>query len=916
MEWFGVPRSRRLVELCVRFSLVGALAVLGMAQAQTLVPGHTPGEFSVSPSGAATYSIPIQVPPGVAGLVPNLSLNYSSQGGNGIAGLGWSLEGSSTITRCPLTRATDGVYGSVNLNTADRFCLDGQRLLVVSGGYGAAGSEYRTEMDQFSRIIANGAAGGNAANGPESFTVRTKDGRVLQFGATADSRIEAQGRAVVATWALSSAADVKGNAIGFAYSEDNPGGHWRLESVNYSGNSVHLTYDFRPDVYRAYRAGSLEAPYARLAKVETRIGSAVVQRLNLTYDTASNLYSSRLTSAQLCDKDNKCLAPTTFGWGAVGPDEYTSAFGVSHGGGKDNNITADFNGDGRSDMMGFTGSGTSWHVCLASATVAAPAFDCALWQGSALGVKSVVAKDFNGDGRTDMAAYTGTANKWHVCLSTGSGFQCAYWYSHSGGATKNVSGDFNGDGRADMAYYTGANGIWSMCLSTGSGFSCSNWASHGGGYANNLTADFNGDGLDDMAAYTGANGNWQVCLSNGAGFNCSYMISHTGGVAKTKLGDFNGDGLVDMAGFLGTPGSGVAPWKICLSTGTNFTCSDWTAHNAGLLGAVGDYNGDGRTDLAAYNFTLTQWRMCLSTGTNFTCSMWSGSGHDEAQGDYNGDGIDDFAAYTGSSGKWRFSFSLKKERPLIQTITRGGVVTGIEYHGMSAPGQLVYTKEATAVYPYMDIQAPMWLVRRTTVSNGVAGVNATRYHYGGMRAELASAAGRGRGNQGFRWYRLFEEPTQTELHFWYAQDWPYTGQTTKSRVRVVGAGAAEEAIKLTETTYGCYQTMGAAPTSGCPAGASGLIYHVWPHSVTESSWDYNGVAMPQVQTWRAYNGTNLTDGSVKQLGDVTVLRVDVLQAGVLKHRKRTVNEYHPAKTTGTDWQIGRLKKATATSTQY
>ena len=914
---FRFGRVRARVFERVSFVLLG-LAACSSLSAQTLVTGHTPGEFSVSPGGAATYSIPIQVPPGVAGLAPNLSLNYSSQSDTGIAGLGWSLEGASSITRCPLTRATDGTYGTVNLNAADRFCLEGQRLLVVSGAYGAAGSEYRTEMDQFSRITANGAAGNNAANGPESFTVRTKDGRVLQFGATSDSRIEAQGKVVVATWALSSISDVKGNAVGFGYSEDNPNGDWRLAAISYANNtrSVHLHYESRPDVYRVYRAGSLEVPYARLIRVETRIGDTVVHNLKLGYDATSNVFGSRLTSAQLCDKDNKCLAPTMFGWKSVGTDAYSSSFATSHSNGKDNNITADFNGDGRADMTGFTGSGTNWNTCLSSGTVAALSFDCSMWQGPALGINSVVTGDYNGDGRTDMAAYTGTSNKWHVCLSTGSNFQCFYWYSHSGGKSEIVSGDFNGDGRTDMARYTGANGIWSMCLSTGSGFSCSNWSSHTGGVANNLTADFNGDGLDDMAAYTGANGTWLVCLSNGAGFSCSYMTSHTGGVSKTVIGDFNGDGLKDMAGFLGTPGSGTAPWKICLSTGIDFSCSDWTAHNAGLQGSVGDFNGDGRTDLAAYNSSLTQWRMCLSIGTGFTCSMWSGASHDEAQGDYNGDGIDDFAAYTGSSGNWRFSFSLKDERSLIQTITRGGVVTGIEYNGMSAPGQLVYTKESSAVYPYTDIQSPMWLVRRTTVTNGVGGVNATRYHFGGMRVERASEAGRGRGNQGFRWSRTFEESSQTEVYNWFAQDWPYTGQTTKSRVRVVGAAAAEEAIKITETTYGCYQTMGTTPTAGCPAGASGLIYHVWPHSVTESSWDYNGVALPQVQTWRAYDGSPVTGGSIKQLGDITALRVDILQAGIVKQRKRTVNEYHPAKTTGTDWQIGRLKKATVTSTQY
>ncbi len=31
--------------------------------------------------------------------------------------------------------------------------MDGQRLILVSGAYGAAGSEYRTELDSFSKIV-------------------------------------------------------------------------------------------------------------------------------------------------------------------------------------------------------------------------------------------------------------------------------------------------------------------------------------------------------------------------------------------------------------------------------------------------------------------------------------------------------------------------------------------------------------------------------------------------------------------------------------------------------------------------------------------------------------------------------------------------------------------------------------------
>jgi hypothetical protein len=62
-------------------------------------------------------------------------LDYSSLAGNGILGVGWSLGGVSAITRCAATIEQDGISGSraIKLTNADRFCLDGQRLMLVSG---------------------------------------------------------------------------------------------------------------------------------------------------------------------------------------------------------------------------------------------------------------------------------------------------------------------------------------------------------------------------------------------------------------------------------------------------------------------------------------------------------------------------------------------------------------------------------------------------------------------------------------------------------------------------------------------------------------------------------------------------------------------------------------------------------------
>lgn len=66
--------------------------------------GVTKGQLTVSLSGAANYTIPIKVPPGINGVVPQINLSYNSQSGNGSAGYGWNIGGISTITRIPINQ--------------------------------------------------------------------------------------------------------------------------------------------------------------------------------------------------------------------------------------------------------------------------------------------------------------------------------------------------------------------------------------------------------------------------------------------------------------------------------------------------------------------------------------------------------------------------------------------------------------------------------------------------------------------------------------------------------------------------------------------------------------------------------------------------------------------------------------------
>jgi hypothetical protein len=166
---FGLCQ-RVVVGLCGLFAVTSALAAVG----------RTPAAFNVSPAGEATYTIPIAAPPGVRGLTPQLALVYGHRSRQSIAGWGWGIAGYSVIARCASTAEQDITPRNVRNDLQDRFCLNGNKLRLISGTYGVAGSQYRTEIETYSRIKAYGAAG----NGPAYFIVEGKDGLIYEFGNT------------------------------------------------------------------------------------------------------------------------------------------------------------------------------------------------------------------------------------------------------------------------------------------------------------------------------------------------------------------------------------------------------------------------------------------------------------------------------------------------------------------------------------------------------------------------------------------------------------------------------------------------------------------------------------------------------------------------------------------------------------
>ena len=100
--------------------------------------GAVDGTFNVSPSGAATYQIPIECPPALSNMQPNISLVYNSQADDGIMGIGWQISGISSITKGSKSIFSDNAVSGFNILSNEKFYLNGNPLLLVSGTYGAA----------------------------------------------------------------------------------------------------------------------------------------------------------------------------------------------------------------------------------------------------------------------------------------------------------------------------------------------------------------------------------------------------------------------------------------------------------------------------------------------------------------------------------------------------------------------------------------------------------------------------------------------------------------------------------------------------------------------------------------------------------------------------------------------------------
>ena len=585
------------------------------------VVGAIGGVVDVGGLGAATYTIPLELPEGIKGVQPNLSVTYNSQGGNGLLGWGWTLGGLSAVSRVAENLFLDNRKKGVNFD-GDRFALDGQRLIANDGSYGNNLAEYRTEVDGMSKIVSY--TEDTIVNGPAKFKVWTADGLIMEYGFTSDSKIAYKisndaNEYEVALWLLNRVEDREGNYMTFEYGKG--GAHYCVKRISYTGNA-------NANLYPRYVLTFEYASGFRCDEETTFVGNHTLLQSRLLKSVSINwqVYSPwELEETARYDFGYYAAdAPSGFHYHRLKDIAYTR-------GGASYNKTV-----------------VNWGTNDYSTTPSNLVVPVSPGSGNAFYNKVKYSGDFNGDGFKDIiVVYEKSGKKKKkfasVYLNDGLRNGTSTFHFHQEIEldihTESLQvADFNGDGRDDMVTVSRwPAGIWKKVRIFPF---LTKWASSGEWKLDYAEKTWDEDDL---------------CI--GKGFAANLMI-----------GDFLGTGKTDMV--MQIPDGNTTIPKLLYITyeGGNRFAMKRTDRLVlpGRVFVAADFNGDGITEIwcdgnskgcdeadeldsEARSNAVVYKMTSKTTATQFNTSYMLSNGHHISLGDFNGDGKCDMLSYVEDS---------------------------------------------------------------------------------------------------------------------------------------------------------------------------------------------------------------------------------------------------------------------------
>lgn len=314
----------------------------------------TKGDIAVSGGGQLQFTLPIALPPSINGVAPQMNLSYSSSGGLGIAGMGFSLSGITNISRVGKNIEKDGESKGVQLDYTDFYEFNGQRLLLKNPAdptiYGKDGTEYVTEKFSTLKIKSIGAISGQTYTGPASFEVTFDNGAQAWYGTTSNSQNPLEYNIV--KWK-----DAQGNYITYNYTKTNNVSV--IASVQWGGNETLSKSHFNSIVFNYATRDVQEVSYVHGIKfLQDKILSNIVVNANsnqfkkyvIAYGKDLNATNYQyVTTITEYNAQNQAANPVSFSYEGSSTSGWTSKSYIDNA----SKIVGDFDGDGVIDYLAY-----------------------------------------------------------------------------------------------------------------------------------------------------------------------------------------------------------------------------------------------------------------------------------------------------------------------------------------------------------------------------------------------------------------------------------------------------------------------------------------------------------------------------------------------------------------------------------
>lgn len=736
--------------------------------------GILPAKFS----GAAVYSVKIDVPAGRNGMQPKLVLKYNSMFRDSWAGFGWQFE-----------------FGAIERNT--KFGVNfGDDEFVYRTSDGAyelvkiSSSEFRLKIEgRFLRFQRE-----TGFDGKPVWIMTDKQGVQYTFGQDGYSRQDNPADdGQIFRWCLDRVEDRNGNYMTASYFKDFENNYIYLERIDYTEHaqqaathSVHFILEGRADLPDWYRLKFREKVAYRLSAIDVKSNGYLVKRYDMTYSESPVSGRSMLDNIKIIGRNGTSeLRTIDFDYSisspaitpSLGEDIWTAegSFWDSY---PRDIIPADLDGDGRQDLVAgpferylyvYKSDGTKFTKGVYSSDLYAE------FSGMS---GSIFAADVTGDGNQEIIigpkliysendpgstiTDSETSNEKGDPIGGGEFYIIDYengslvnkgswnealpevWGGYGGSV--HVA-DMNGDGREDIVIGPSESGDWRLLLSDGNRFVDQGIVLQGK-YSNFFpqqdkikAMDVNGNRGDELVLGPDHNGHFAVLEYSSEGFlDLGYWY------AGTMLGnpdpdrnqtlsmDLNGDKLIDLLIINNLQGVYYA----LLSTGSSFKYQGvWMSGKYGSGNPTEkpsyfptDVNGDGLLDLMINYYSPGQWFYLRNTGSTFIDEGWLFRHNNKDviafPFDGNGDGRQGVFVLTMLPTTTLTGYFLNVIEP--DNNKKGDLLKEVR-NGIGGTTKLTYAPSAS--FPNARLPFPIPVVKTIERNDGNSNISTTSYDYSG-----------------------------------------------------------------------------------------------------------------------------------------------------------------------------------------